>query len=237
MRKGTRWSGVSEPKGPFAPAHYVCQRAKESLVLDGKLDKPFWQAAPWSGDFVDIEGDAKPRPTKRTRVKMLWDDEYLYIGAELQEDQIWATLTERDSVIFHDNDFEVFIDPDGDTHNYFELEINALNTVWDLFLPKPYRDGGPPISGWDIAGLKTAVHIEGELNNPEAANVGWSVELALPWKIIQEAVPPHGQKPAPGDIWRINFSRVNWHVEVKDGMYVKQIDPASGEPLPEENWV
>ena len=51
------------------------------------------------------------------------------------------TLTEHDSVIFQDNDFEVFIDPDGDNHNYYEIEINALNTEWDLRLPKPYRDG------------------------------------------------------------------------------------------------
>ena len=60
-------------------------------------------------------------------------------------------MTERDSVIFRDNDFEVFIDPDGDTHAYYELEINALGTVWDLLLLKPYRDGGPAINGWDIA--------------------------------------------------------------------------------------
>ena len=63
---------------------------------------------------------------------MLWDDEYFYFAAELIEDQIWATLTERDSVIFYDNDFEIFIDPDGDSHQYYEFEINALNTVWDL---------------------------------------------------------------------------------------------------------
>lgn len=236
MRKGTRWEAVPEPQGPFAPAHYICQRTTEPLVLDGKLDKTFWDLAPWSEEFVDIEGDLKPRPNKRTKMKMLWDDEYLYIGAELEEDQIWATLTERDSVIFYDNDFEVFIDPDGDTHNYYEFEMNALNTVWDLFLPKPYRDGGPPINGWDIAGLKTAVHIKGELNNPEAKNIGWSLEIAMPWTILREAAPG-GRKPATGDVWRINFSRVNWLVEVKDGKYVKQINPATGRSYPEFNWV
>ena len=56
---------------------------------------------------------------------MLWDDQFFYVGAELEEPHVWATLTERDSVIFHDNDFEVFIDPDGDTHLYYELEMNA----------------------------------------------------------------------------------------------------------------
>ena len=43
----------------------------------------------------------------------------------------------------------MFIDPDGDNHLYYEFEINALNTVWDLLLPKPYRDGGPALNGWE----------------------------------------------------------------------------------------
>ena len=60
--------------------------------------------------FVDIQGATQPRPRFRTRAKMLWDDEYFYIAAELEEPHVWATLTEHDSVIFHDNDFEVFLE-------------------------------------------------------------------------------------------------------------------------------
>ena len=231
-----KWSGVPEPKITFRPRSYVCQRAQGRLDLDGRLAKPFWDQACWSEDFVDIEGDLKPRPAKRTGVKMLWDDEYLYIGAELEEDQIWAELTERDSVIFYDNDFEVFIDPDGDTHNYYELEMNARNTVWDLLLPKPYRDGGPAINGWDIKGLKTAVSIYGRLNDPDADNRGWTLEIAMPWAALNECARG-GQAPKAGDTWRINFSRVEWTVEVRDGQYVKVRDPATGRPLPEDNWV
>ena len=91
---------------------------------------------------------------------MLWDDTYLYVGALLEEPHVWGTLTKHDSVIFKDNDFEIFIDPDGDNHEYYEIEINALNTEWDLFLTKPYRDGGPAINEWEIPGLKTAVHCQ-----------------------------------------------------------------------------
>ena len=57
----------------------------------------------------------------------------------MTEPDLWATLKKRDSVIFYDNDFELFIDPDGDTHCYYELEINSHGTEWDLFLDKPYR--------------------------------------------------------------------------------------------------
>ena len=72
-------------------------------------------------------------------MKMLWDDEALYIAAEIEEPHVWATITEHDAVIFQDPDFEVFLDPDGDNHNYAELELNAKNTTWDLLLTKPAR--------------------------------------------------------------------------------------------------
>ena len=88
-------SGVPEPNIIFAPKQYLCRRANGPLQLDGRLDKPFWRAADWTDDFVDIEGDFRPRPGKRTRAKMLWDDECFYFAAELEEDQIWATLTQR----------------------------------------------------------------------------------------------------------------------------------------------
>ncbi|MDQ6420018.1 carbohydrate-binding family 9-like protein [Paenibacillus sp. LHD-117] len=231
-------NAMPEPNvSTYAPLRYLCRKSLQALpTLDGRLDKPFWDAAEWSEDFVDIEGEAKPLPAKRTRFKMLWDDDCVYFGAELIEDEIWATLTERDSVIFHDNDFEIFIDPDGDTHQYYEFEMNALNTVWDLLLVKPYRDGGPCVNGWDIQEIRSAVHIEGRLNDPSADNRFWSIEAAMPWKALKECAP-NGRPPLPGEFWRVNFSRVQWQVEVKDNKYVKKIDPRTGRPYPEDNWV
>ena len=119
------------------PLSYVAYRTAGALQIDGKLDEPSWQRAAWTAAFVDIEGQRKPLPAFKTRVKMLWDDEYLYLAADLEEPHVWATYTERDATIYHENDFEVFIDPDGDTHQYYEFEINALGTEWDLLLVKP----------------------------------------------------------------------------------------------------
>src|ERR1700724_369021 len=113
---------------------YLCNKAQSSIPIDGNLEKSAWLAAPWTDEFVDIEGDIKPKPRFRTRAKMLWDDHYFYVAVEMEEPHVWGTLTEHDSVIFQDNDFEVFLDPDGDSHLYGELELNALNTIWDLLL-------------------------------------------------------------------------------------------------------
>ena len=162
---------------------------------------------------------------------MLWDDDDFYVAAEMQEPDVWATLTERDSVIFRDNDFELFVDPDGDTHAYYELEINALGTVWDLMLLKPYRDGGPAIHAWDIAGLRARAAVRGTLNRPGDRDEGWDVELAMPWKILGEAAPK------PGDRWRVNFSRVEWQVDAAGGRYAKRLAPNGQDPLREDNWV
>lgn len=212
------------------PLGYVCYRAESPIKIDGKLDDAAWAAAPWSDAFVDIEGDAKPKPRHKTRMKILWDNENLYIAAEMEEPHLWGTYAEHDSVIFHENDFEVFLDPDGDNQNYCELELNARNTTWDLLLTKPYRDSGRAVNAWEIIGLKTAVHLDGTLNDPRDKDKGWTVEIAWPWKGLKELTsmpmpPPDGQQ------WRINFSRVEWDLDVVDGKYQK----VKGKP--EYNWV
>jgi hypothetical protein len=191
-----------------APLSYDCYRTKTPILIDGKLDDPAWRKAKWTSDFVDIEGAAKPTPRFRTRAKMLWDDNYLYIAAELEEPNVTGTLTKHDSVIFKDNDFEVFIKPLPETKSYYEFEMNALNTGWDLFLPKPYSENGKPDNSWDIAGLKTAVAIQGTLNKSTDTDRGWTLEIAYPLTAFasRQQVPP----PAPGTVWRINFSRVEW---------------------------
>jgi len=227
---------VPEPKIPFRILKYVCARTAGPITVDGRLDEASWTEAEWTEVFGDIEGPSKPEPRFRTRAQMLWDDAYLYIGVYLEEPDVWATLTERDSVIFQDNDFEVFIDPDGDTHDYYELEVNALNTVWDLLLVKPYRDGGPAVNAWDIQDLKTAVDVQGTLNDPSDRDRAWTVEMAVPFRVLRECIPSKPERPAPGDQWRMNFSRVEYRPDVVDGAYVKAKDKATGRALPEDNW-
>jgi hypothetical protein len=213
------------------PKHYLCYRAAGPITINGRLDKPVWQAVPWTEDFVDIEGDLRPRPRFRTRAKMLWDDKYFYIAAELEEPHVCASLTEHDSYIFHeDNDFEVFINPNGDSHNYAELEMNALNTTWDLLLTKPYRDRGKAIDSWEIEGLRTAVHVNGTLNNPRDIDQGWTIEIAIPFtalaRLWKQPMPPRDS-----DQWRVNFSRVEWRFDIVDGKYRRVKNRR------EDNWV
>ena len=214
----------------IVPQGYVCHHAIGPIAVDGQLNEPDWQRAAWTRDFVDIEGDRKPKPHFRTRAKMIWDDQYFYVGAELEEPDVWGTLTQHDSVIFQDNDFEVFMDPNGDSHDYYEFEMNALNTEWDLLLKKPYKDGGPALNEWEIPGLRTAVRVEGTINNPADRDKGWCVEIAFPWKALAAYAQRH-TPPREGDQWRVNFSRVEWRINIVDGKYQKVPN------TPEDNWV
>lgn len=224
-------------KIPFNPEKYVCYRAIEPITIDGKFDEESWEKAEWTKYFVDIEGDLKPKPYHNTRVKMLWDDENFYFAAKLYEPHIWAKLKQRDTVIFYDNDFEIFIDPDGDTHKYYEFEINAFNTQWDLLIVKPYRDDdNVALNGWNIAGLKTAIGIEGTINDPSDEDKYWTVEIAYPWKALSEMTSMESP-PNDGDQWRVNFSRVEWETDIINGKYIKKINSATGKSFPENNWV
>ena len=233
---------VKEPIiAPLCPQYRCFHAETKPGRLDGDLTKPFWQIGEWIDEFHDIEGDSRPKPAKKTRVKLLWDEEALYVGAQLTDDTIWATVKNRDELIFVDNDFEVFLAPQDSSHRYYELEMNAANAVWDLLMEKPQRDDVRRIIGWDIRGLESAVKIDGELNNPSADNRGWSLEIRIPWFSLRECAKdscyPDHYAPNLGEVWRLNFSRVEYNVDIVDGRYVKRKDPATGRTLPEENWV
>jgi hypothetical protein len=239
---------VAEPSMPiaFGPLGYRCVRTAEPPAFDGRLEHGAWANAAWTRLFEDIEGPLAASPTARTRAKMLWDESFLYIAAILEETDLWATYQRHDMIVFHENDFEVFIDPDGDGREYYEIEINVLGTVFDLFLHRPYRENGPAEHGWDAEGMRCSITVHGSINDPSDRDQGWIVELAVPWS---DLAPPTrmadgspwtlaplrehlrgATPPALGDVWRLNFSRVQWDLEVVDDAYQK-IEGRS-----ESNW-
>jgi len=188
-----------------------------------------WSTAASSEEFVDIEGVLKPLPRFSTRMKILWDNTYLYIAAELEEPHLWATLTEINSVIYRDHDFEVFVDPNADNHNYYEFEINAFNTIWELRMFRPYRDGGPNKNPDNMDGVLAAVNLKGSINDPSDVDEGWSVEIAFPWTGFS-SYGTDGSPPEEGEQWRINFSRVEQKLKNLKNGYTKP------KKTPPDNW-
>lgn len=227
---GWQWAPVAQPLAE--PLKYAAPYATTPPAGAGDaganvLEQGAWAKAPWTADFVDIEGPRKPTPPYRTRAKVMWDDRCLYLGAELSDPHVWGTLRQNDQIVFQDNDFEAFIDPDGDGNEYYEIEINALGTVFDLFLHRSYRNGGPAVHGWNADGIVRGIAVDGTLNDPKDVDRRWVVTMAIPWTAFAppkdpgiEALPADQRgfgesararsAPKAGDTWRINFSRVQW---------------------------
>ncbi|MBW2162510.1 MAG: carbohydrate-binding family 9-like protein, partial [Deltaproteobacteria bacterium] len=145
---------------PGASRSYQAARTADAPTIDGRLDEIAWADAPMTE---------------------------LYVGAWLEEPHLWGTLTDRDAIIYHDHDFEVFLDPDGDGEAYFEIEINVLGTEFDLFLNRPYSRGGQADIAWNLKGLRTAVFADGTINDASDIDRGWGIEMAIPWSGL---VPP-----------------------------------------------
>lgn len=214
------------------PNTYVAYHSPKPIEIDGKDNDEAWQKVTWSVPFIDIEGEKTP--TYNTQIKMLWDQTYFYVLAKMEEPHVWGDITEHDAIIFHNNDFEVFVDPDGDARNYYEIEINALNTVWDLFITKPYREKNVVLNDWTATGLKSAITINGTLNNPNDTDKGWMLEIAIPWSVYKTS---YFENVVPKDeFWRVNFSRVNWDFQLNQGKYERKKD-ANGTLTHEYNWV
>ena len=232
-------------------ARYTCFRTPEPMLIDGRLDEPVWDRAPWSSPFVDIvSGEAA---WFDTRVALLWDDDNLYFGFRAEETDVWGTLTERDSKIYEENDLEIFI---AGRDAYYEFEINALNTVYEVFWiwKDVHRPGGPywgrrefdtavertmvldGVGGhvhrrgerwgflnWDLSGLRHAVHVEGSLNRRDVVDRGWSAEIAVPWRSLELIADGRALPPREGDLWRIDCSRFE-----KIGRDKEVLDPCVG---------
>jgi hypothetical protein len=119
--------------------HYTCRRVSERIVVDGRLDEACWQRATKSPRFVDMVTGVPG--FLDTRMVALWDDENLYVGFWVEEPNVQARFTQRDSPVYFENDIELFIaGPDC----YYEFEINARGTVYEVFYiwQDAYKKGG-----------------------------------------------------------------------------------------------
>lgn len=232
------------PCSEFEVPHYNAYRIKTAPHIDGKLDEPMWKVAPKSLPFRDLISGTET--IHDTRVAVVWDNEYLYVAYWVEEPNVQATLTERDAKIYQDNDVELFI-AGRDTYYEFEINafgtIYEVFFIWEesyknggyetiagLGLNEPGRKPfhgvgykphprGPRIGfwNWDFPGLKSAVFVDGTINDDQDRDRGWTVELALPWsgmsvlaKADKRSLPPQDQ-----DIWRMDFSRFNQYREAQ----------------------
>ncbi|NND07737.1 MAG: carbohydrate-binding family 9-like protein [Saprospiraceae bacterium] len=184
--------------------HYNCYRVADPIWVDGKINEGIWGQVNKSDPFRDlVSGDDTYLDT---RVALVWDDTNLYVAYWVEEPYLQASLLDRDAPIYKDNDVELFI---AGKNAYYELEINAYNTIYEVFFiweASLYRAGYNKLEIFDRSreGVKMFNGV-GMKNHPRGQRIGyWNWDFP-------------GLRHAVSTIGTINDDRdvdQGWHVEL-----------------------
>jgi hypothetical protein len=234
------------------PELEIARLAKGAAVrIDGKLDDAAWKDAAVTPAFVNVtSGNPDDDSPLQGNGKLLWDDKALYLGVSVKDEDVEGGFDKaaKDPHLWTKDCVEIMIDPEGDGDNvdYYEIQINPQNLVFDSRFDaynKPRVEPDGPFGNQDwSAKLESAVDVQGTLDNADDEDQGYSVEARIPWSSFDKAkaVPPK-----PGDAWRMNLyamhdnSGVAWSPILGQGNFhratrfarVRWVDKKSDPPL------
>ena len=215
----TNAGGKVEPPDEDWVRQYNCRLRSGPIFIDGVGDEFAWKLAPEVGEFTRFQKGDTLTVQYRTTAKILWDENNLYFLVTVEDPDIWSTMTIGDKdCLCKEETIEIFIDPNGDRKDYAEIHINCLNTINDLWIPQPPKDGKweyhdgrpvdwPDLYTWTQEGMKHAVENYGTVNDRSDVDRGSVFEFALPWKGFGKISGSENIPPEPGDVWRININR------------------------------
>lgn len=205
-RNAARQSAApAEPPLPPMRTTYECRWKSGPITLDGKADEPAWQRGQLIDDFR-IPGPNHRRPHTATRARLLWDRNYLYFTADMDDADVIAKVTEHQGMVWTDDCFELFFKPDDAKPPYYEFEVNPLNTTLELFFPARDAGGYPKFKDTTHIQMKTSVTVRGTPNFSGDKDDGWTVEGRIPWRDFA----PTGGPPKPGDVWKLNLCHCDY---------------------------
>jgi hypothetical protein len=197
---------------PPPPKWVTVPNATAPPIIDGKLDDAVWQSAAtvelnWRFNPANAPALIALTPTVRTTARLLWDKQFLYVGFDCEDADVWSTYTQRDSYVWEEEAVEVYLDPSGKGQNYKEIDLNPLGALIDLNTPEA-KEGNPgnvdENARWNASGLRWATSVKGTVNERTDRDTAWTAELAIPLKEIL----PEGEQVYVGDTWRAQFYRI-----------------------------
>jgi len=171
------------------------------LIIDGHMDFSY-NKTPWSAYWSDIVTEEQGK--YNTNFKALWDHDNLYFFFRVFDKDIIAKGTvDHEPLFSFDNVIEIFLDAGADQLDYYELQVNAIGTKWELTIDKPYKDGGAARSPDPLEGLEYSINLSGTINDSEDTDEYWTLEVSIPWSSLSgvSSVPPKKE-------FKANFSRV-----------------------------
>ncbi|MDB5390111.1 MAG: hypothetical protein JWM11_5757 [Planctomycetaceae bacterium] len=188
---------------------FECRWADAAPVIDGELNDPVWKSAVLIDQFSLPWLREKERPARTaTRARLLWDHDYLYFSAEMDDTDLFADVTEHDGKTWDNDVFELFFKPAEDKTGYYEFQVNAANTIFDCFLPKKGFEDFDRIKKADEFHVDAKVKLRGTLNKRDDRDTGWTVEGRIPWIDFF----PTGGRPVINEAWKFALCRYDYSV-------------------------
>lgn len=187
------------PNLPPVP-RYEVKRASSKVHIDGKLDDAAWSGAP-AMDFV-FPWDNQTGAKQKTRARMLWDDQNLYVGFEAEDADLVGHHTERDDPTYKDDCVELFLNPNPKQEFYYGAEMNLKAVMYDYFYAFPRF----LMKRLNFTNFQLATFQRGTLNQRGDTDEGWGLEVAIPWENFVE-LAGKAVAPAVGSVWTANLNR------------------------------
>lgn len=202
---------AATPVAAAAVPAFECRFVAGEITVDGKADEPAWAGAQVIDAFQIPWAPAGParEPRSATRARLLWDDEHLYFFAEMSDRDLYADITEHQGELWYNDVFELFFKPAAGKLAYYEFEVNAANATLELAIPARGAGGYPRFKRTTRVEMKTAVTLDGSLNDWHDHDRGWTVEGRFRWRDFAET----GGAPKPGDAWAFNLCRYDYSVD------------------------
>jgi len=210
---------------------YAVQRKASRIRVDAKLKDPAWSRAPLVGDFHFNRW--KQGEKEMTDVRLLWDDENLYVAYYCHDRHISASVTQRHGPVSNDDCVEIFLSPNPEkVRNYYTFEINAIGTMLNRCRTDWWK--GPPT--WEPQGVTYRTSFRrGKPKQESPADHDWTVELAIPFKNF--ARDAAHTPPRDGDTWRINLYRTGG-ITNRQGSSWSPLPPGASFHTPESfGWI
>lgn len=203
---------------------HICHWAHGPIVIDGLADETAWANATLIDRFRIPNNDA-PIPKTATRAKLLWDRQFLYFFAELEDHDLFADVTDHDGKTWDNDVFEIFLKPSRESSGYYEFQINAAGTEMDMFLPGQKSGGYEAFKASNDFHWQTQVRRHGTLNERGDLDQSWTVEGRIPWLDLM----PTGGRPEIDERWQFALCRYDYTLDRKP-------ECSSSAPLTEANF-
>ena len=192
-----------------APTAHECRWTDKPIKITGKGTDPAWKNAQTIDNFY-VPWLEKPRPAKtKTKAKLLWDREFLYFLADMEDADLYADIKEHNGMLWNNDVFELFFKPADDKPGYYEFQVNAAGAVLDLFLPRRGAGGYERFRNDTKFHVEAKVNLRGTLNKWTDRDDGWSVEGKIPWTDFLRT----GGRPERNEKWKFALCRYDYSVD------------------------